>query len=64
MPKTGVVVQLTGTDGNVFSLAGTVAAALRRAGHQAEAEAMFQELRLCRSYEEALQLFMRYVEVE
>src|SRR5680860_1660717 len=32
MPKTDVVVQLTGTDGNVFMLAGTVAAALKRAG--------------------------------
>lgn len=64
LPKTDVVVQLTGTDGNVFGLAGTVAAALKRAGHYEEAEAMFEELPHCRSYDEALQLFMRYVEVE
>lgn len=64
MPKTNVVVQLTGTDGNVFMLAATVAAALKRIGHHAEAEAMFEELPQCRSYDEALQLFMRYVEVE
>jgi len=64
MPKTDVVVQLTGTDGNVFMLAGTVAAALKRAGHYAEAKAMFEELPHCPSYDEALRLFMRFVEVE
>ena len=64
MPKTDVVVQLTGTDGNVFMLAGTVAAALKRAGHHGEAKAMYEELLQCPSYDQALQLFMRYVEVE
>ena len=64
MPKTNVVVQLTGTDGNVFMLAAAVVVALKRAGHYAEAKAMFEELHHCQSYDEALQLFMRYVEVE
>jgi hypothetical protein len=58
-----VEVQLTGTDGNVFALAGKVEKALARAGHYEAAEGLFERLQECQSYDEALQLFMRIVHV-
>jgi hypothetical protein len=58
-----VEVQLTGTDGNVFSLAGKVELALKRAGHYDAAAQLFSRLDECQSYDEALQLFMRIVHV-
>ena len=57
-------VKLTGTDGNVFALAGKVNSALRKAGLQDKSiefrKRLFSE---CKSYDEALQLMMEYVEV-
>ena len=55
--------KLVGTDGNVFSLAGRVGAVLKKTGHLLEAEEFYKRLPQCKSYDEALQLMMEYVEV-
>lgn len=57
------MVQLTGTDSNVFALVGTVMSALRRAGKSSQAKEVAHRLFDCGSYEEALTLFQEYVEV-
>jgi len=55
--------KLSGTDGNVFALAGRVAVALKRAKQPDKAEEMYARLRQCPSYDASLQLFMEYVDV-
>jgi len=64
MPKTDVTVKLVGEDGNVFNLIGIVKRALRKAGYKEEAEQMQEDVTACGSYDEALMVFMDYVEVE
>jgi hypothetical protein len=59
-----VTVTLVGEDGNVFNLCGIVQRGLRRAGHDDAADTLFDELQTCKSYDEALQLFMSKVNVE
>lgn len=54
--------QLTGTDGNVFALAGQVGKALKRAGLQAEAKEFYRRLKQCPSYDAALELMCEYVD--
>jgi len=56
-------VQLTGTDGNVFALAGLVSRALKRAGQPEKAKEFSTRLWACGSYDEALALMGEYVEV-
>lgn len=56
--------RLTGVDGNVFVIIGTVSRCLKRAKMPArakefESRAMFE----CKSYDEALQLCFQYVDV-
>jgi hypothetical protein len=63
MPKTDVRVKLTGTDGNVFALAGKVSAALERAGHNDLSKEFQNKLIECRSYDAALSLMQDYVKV-
>lgn len=63
-PKTDVVVELTGEDGNVFNLCGIVVNALKRAGFRDEAKEVSERLWGSNDYNEALQLFMEYVEVK
>lgn len=59
-----VKVKLTGTDGNVFALAGKVTEAMRKAKVPADDIATFRrELMQCGSYNEALQLMIRTVSV-
>lgn len=69
----GCVVQLTGTDGNVFSIIGRVRVALRRyvreqglGVHEANirAEQFTKEITESESYDEALIVVMRWVTVE
>lgn len=55
--------QLTGTDGNVFMLAGRVGSTLKRAGLPWQAEEMYGRLLDAGSYDEALRIFMEYVEI-
>ena len=56
-------VQLTGEDGNVFNLVGIVSKALERAGEKDAAEAMKTEVFSSGSYDEALGIMMKYVNV-
>ena len=56
-------VKLTGTDGNVFSLAAKVARALKDAGQETKSKAFMDEIFKSSSYDAALQVMMRYVEV-
>jgi len=59
-----VTVRLTGEDGNVFSVAGRVITALRRAGVPREERDKFTaELMASHSYDEALLVVMQWVEV-
>ena len=56
-------VKLTGTNGNVFALAGLVTKALRRNGQSELAHEFTGKLMACGSYDEALCLMINYVEV-
>jgi hypothetical protein len=56
--------KLTGTNGNVYALAGRVSSTLKRAGMEDEAQEMKDRIKVCASYDEALQIMMEYVDVE
>lgn len=58
-----VHVQLTGEDGNIFFISGRVTRALRRAGYAQEVSQFAEELTSCGSYEEALEVVERWVDV-
>jgi hypothetical protein len=57
------VCQRSGTDGNVFMLAGRVTHALTEAGRGQQVQDLWDRLVQCPSYEDALRLFTEYVEV-
>lgn len=57
-------VQLSGEDGNVFSIMGRVSKALKRAGQPDKAEEFITKAKNSKSYDEVLQLCFDYVEVE
>jgi len=61
MPKPKV--KLTGTDGNVFAIIGTVSGALKKAGMPAEAKEFTEKAFASHSYDAVLRLAMRYAEV-
>lgn len=63
MAKEKPKVKLTGTDGNVFALAGKVSATLKRAGLTEQAKEFNVKLSSCKSYGEALTLMREYVDV-
>ena len=56
--------KLIGTDGNVFVLAGVVSRCLRSNKMYDEEKEMSSRLWECASYDEALQLFCEYVDIE
>ena len=56
-------VKLPGTNGNVFVLSGKVSRALKDAGMQTEAKEFTDKVFNCGSYDEALQLMMKYADV-
>lgn len=58
-----VHVKLTGGDGNVFSVIGSVTKALKRAGHPDAAQEFANRAMDCATYYEVLALAMRTVEV-
>ena len=62
--KTNVHVQLSGEDGNVFSIIGRVRKALGRAGYSEIAEEYVKACKKADSYDKVLQITMEYVEVE
>ncbi len=55
--------KLIGQDGNVFNLAGIVSRTLKENGLDDQAQEVWDKLKECNSYDEALQLFMIYVEI-
>ena len=55
--------KLLGTDGNVFAIMGKVRRTLKAAGMEAEAKEYTDKVTSCRSYDEALQITIDYVEV-
>lgn len=59
-----LVVQLIGENGNVFNLISIVKRALLSNDMGKEAEEMVERAYKCQSYDEVLQLFMEYVEIE
>jgi hypothetical protein len=56
-------VKLTGTDGNVFALLGRCTQGLKKAGQHEAAKELQEKVFVAKSYDEALQLMMQYVEV-
>ncbi len=56
--------KLIGENGNIFNLMGIASRTLKRAGLKEEAAEMFDRIRNCGSYHEALGIIMEYVEVE
>lgn len=61
--KTDIYVQLTGEDGNIFSIMGRVSKALKRAGHAGLAAEFCTAVTECHSYDNALNVVSRYVVV-
>ena len=57
-------VKLVGQDGNVFNLIGICAKALRKAGQNDAATEMTKECFSAGSYDNALQIMMKYCDVE
>lgn len=57
-------VQLTGEDGNVFSIIARVSKALKRAGQPEKAQEFRDKAMRSASYDDVLRLCMDYVEVE
>ena len=57
-------VQLSGEDGNIFSIVGRCRRALKRAKQSDLADEMSQRVRAAGSYDEALQVVMEYVDAE
>ena len=55
--------RLSGTDGNVFAVIGTVSQALRRAKRPDKAREFQTQAMACESYDEVLELCSEYVEV-
>ena len=58
-----IMVQLTGEDGNCFNILGQVNRALRQAGVPAEERDAFMAEATQGSYDELLQVVLRWVEV-
>jgi hypothetical protein len=61
--KAKPMVKLVGEDGNIFAIVGKCSKALKRAGMPDLAKQMTSEVFACGSYNEALQIVMKYVEV-
>ena len=57
-------VQLSGADGNIFNLMGLCARALRKAGQEEEAKQLSKEVMTADSYDSALQVLMKYCDVQ
>ena len=57
------ICKLSGTDGNIFALAARVVECLKKAGKHLEVHEFQVALFKCKSYDDALILMHRYVEV-
>ena len=56
--------KLVGTDGNIFNLLGVARKALREADQRELGEKITNRVYTAKSYDEAIQIIMEYVEVE
>jgi hypothetical protein len=63
MSKTDIEVELSGHDGNIFSIMARVSKALRREGHADLALEMRTRVTQQNSYEDALAVISEYVEI-
>ena len=63
MPRYNCEVQLTGEDGNAFSILGKVKAALRKAGATEQDQGEFLAEAMAGDYDHLLQTCMNWVEV-
>ena len=63
MPKTNIVVQLSGEDGNAYAVMGKVRTALKDGGH-ADLVKPFTKEAMSGNYDHLLLTAMEYVEVE
>lgn len=63
MPKYDVDVQLSGTDGNAFSIMGTVSKALRKAGADRDDIELYMMESMSGDYDNLLQTAMKWVNV-
>ena len=61
--QTGVEVQMTGQNGNIFAIMGRVQKAMKRAGFAKESKELVKEVTSSHSYSEALEVIADYVEV-
>lgn len=57
-------VKLIGEDGNIFSILGRVSRALKENGKEEQTKELSERVMASRSYGEAFQIIMEYVEVE
>lgn len=61
--QTGIEVQLSGEDGNIFFILGRASLAMKKGGFKKEAKQMSKEVMSSHSYAEALEVVANYVEV-
>lgn len=64
MPISDTHVQLSGEDGNVFSIIGRVCSALRVDGYKDLAKEFSEKAMAANNYDEVLQMCFEYVEVD
>ena len=58
------VVKLIGGDGNIFSILGKCTKELKKNGLVSEAKELAEKVFQAKSYDEAIQICMEYVEIE
>lgn len=63
MPKLDITVKLVGENGNVFNLMGIVTREMKKNGYKNEAKEFINEVTKCNSYDEALIVMLKWVNV-
>ena len=63
MSQEKITVKLTGKNGNIFNLMSIVGSALRKQGRKDDAEHMINEVMSSHSYDDALSIIQKYVNV-
>jgi len=63
MPKLNLTVKLVGEDGNVFNLMAIITREMKKHGYQNEVKEFIDEVTKCKSYDEALIVMLKWVNV-
>ena len=63
MPKLNLTVKLVGEDGNVFNLMAIVTREMKKHGYKHEVTEFIDEVTKCKSYNEALVVMIKWVNV-